>query len=160
LEYSPPPLGPVDAAFRAPVSHAASKLRGWMRWAVLLAGCLLAVPLAIATQLTPSPRGMGTHQQLGLPACSTVQLFGIRCPACGMTTSWAWAVRGRMLRAVRANSGGAVLAMIAAVISPWWIGSGLCGRWLGGVPNEKWILAGAVTVMAVTVIDWMIRIQT
>ena len=48
-----------------------------------------AVVLAIATQLAPSPTGYGTHLQLGLGSCSFLRAFGIPCPMCGMTTTFA-----------------------------------------------------------------------
>ncbi len=48
-----------------------------------------AVVLAIATQLTPSAEGYGTHRQLGLGSCTFLSLFGIPCPMCGMTTTFA-----------------------------------------------------------------------
>ena len=58
-----------------------------------LVGAALVLPtatvLGIATQLTPSPTGYGTHLQLGLGSCSFLRLFGIPCPMCGMTTTFA-----------------------------------------------------------------------
>jgi hypothetical protein len=58
-----------------------------------LVGAALFLPtatvLGIATQLTPSPTGYGTHLQLGLGSCSFLRLFGIPCPMCGMTTTFA-----------------------------------------------------------------------
>jgi hypothetical protein len=139
--------------------RAGPALRPWQRVLLLLTGAALLAPLLVATQLTPSSRGMGTHQQLGLPACSLVQLVGVRCPACGMTTSWAWMVRGQVLKAVQANSGGAMLAVVTAVFAPWLLGSGARGRWLLGPPRETVALAIAVAVMAVTFIDWIVRIR-
>lgn len=81
----------------------------------------LAVVLAlfvIAGMLQPSPQGYGTHQQLGLPPCSSVALFGARCPACGMTTAWSYALRGEWPNAWQANAGGLMLVLIALVYIP------------------------------------------
>ena len=35
----------------------------------------------------PDPRGFGTHEQLGLAPCRTMDVVGIPCPGCGVTTS-------------------------------------------------------------------------
>lgn len=120
---------------------------------------MLVVPLGIATRLTPSPLGMGTHMQLGLQPCSLVQFAGIRCPACGMTTSWAYMVHGQVVKAVQTNAGGALLAVIAAAVGPWLIGSGWRGRWIFGPPHETATLCVALAVVLVTLIDWIIRLQ-
>src|SRR5437764_12357438 len=75
----------------------------------LLAGLALAAMLGLAAWLTPDPHGLGTHQQLGLPQCSVLKAFHVRCPACGMTTSWAYTVRGQLWSGVAANCGGTLL---------------------------------------------------
>jgi len=134
-----------------------------MRWnqrlAMVIAGGLLAALLLTAARLTPSPYGMGTHQQLGLPPCTMIQWFGIRCPSCGMTTSWAHMVRGHILSSLRANSGGALLALAALASSPWLLLSGLRGRWLLVEPRDGVILGAGLTVVVVTIIDWTLRLS-
>src|SRR5438045_783023 len=112
------------------------------RLALVAAGSVLIGLLGTAACLTPSPRGVGTHQQLGLPACTVVQWFGIRCPSCGMTTSWAHMMRGHVLAALRANCGGAILAAGAVLIGPWMLISGLRGRWFMAPPHEGLTLTG------------------
>ncbi len=46
-----------------------------------------AVLVSLGLFLTPDPRGVGTHEQVGLRPCTTMELWGIPCPGCGVTTS-------------------------------------------------------------------------
>lgn len=115
--------------------------------------------LGIAATLRPAAKGYGTHTQLGLAPCTLTQVAGIRCPSCGMTTSWAYFVRGRWLQAAKTNSGGALLAALAAASGPWLLISGVVGRWFWRRPNE-WVAVGiAVAVVVVTMADWGYRLS-
>jgi hypothetical protein len=129
---------------------------------LLLGGASIVVLtlLAIAACLRPSERGFGTHQQLGLPACTSVALFGRRCPSCGMTTSWAWILDGDPWRACQANAGGALLAVLSLVLGPWCLLSAGCGRWLFGKPRDSLVLVVALAVAGVTLVDWGWRLAT
>jgi prepilin signal peptidase PulO-like enzyme (type II secretory pathway) len=126
----------------------------------LLAGLALAAMLGVAAWLTPNEQGFGTHQQLGLPRCSVIEVFHIRCPACGMTTSWAYTVRGQLWRAASANCGGTLLAVSAIVLAPWLLASAVRGRWLGGPPSPAIALTLAACVLGVTLLDWSVRLLT
>ena len=79
---------------------------------------LVLALFSVARCLEPDAAGYGTHQQLGLPPCTSVAVFGIRCPACGMTTSWSYAMRGQWIRAGQANAGGLALVVIALAYMP------------------------------------------
>jgi len=123
----------------------------------LLAGSLLfACPMVVATQLRPASSGLGTHQQLGLPPCSTRVLFGVRCPACGMTTSWAHLVRGDFVASMKTNPGGTMLGLIDISLI-----FGLA--FLAGLPQwpaRKWLVALAwalAMAIAVALADWAWR---
>jgi hypothetical protein len=113
--------------------------------------------LLVAVWLRPSSTGLGTHQQLGLPPCGFIKLYGIPCPSCGMTTSWAHTVRGQLAGAWRANPGGMLLAVSAIVAVPWMGFLAVTGRVTPWMPRQ-WHLGGwGVTVIAVTLIDWVAR---
>lgn len=98
------------------------------RLGLLAAAVGIAVVLATAALLRPDPKGHGTHTQLGLPACSFFRMTGNRCPACGMTTAFAWTVRGRIDRAWRANPAGTLLAGGSPLLILWLILSAASGR--------------------------------
>lgn len=131
----------------------------WFQRSVLIGvGLGLLSLLATARMLEPDPHGFGTHEQLGLPPCTLKTLVGIRCPSCGMTTSWAWVMRGRIDRAVKANVGGVVLALLAASAGPWVLLSGVAGRWRVVRPNDWVVLGVCVVTLVVTLVDWVSRL--
>ncbi|MCG3136673.1 MAG: hypothetical protein HJJLKODD_00508 [Phycisphaerae bacterium] len=86
--------------------------------------------LGVAGYLNPRPEGLGTHEQLGLPPCSMVIYWGIPCPTCGMTTAFAYTVRGQWVSAFMAQPCGwllcvavmmgVVLAMLALFTGVYW----------------------------------------
>lgn len=125
--------------------------------AVALAGILL-VPWLVVGRLQPNRGGLGTHQQLGLPPCSVSVLLGIRCPLCGGTTAWAHLVRGHGRAALAANSGAAVLGGLCLAAIPWLLASALRGRWCLWTPTSSRLAWLAGIVLAVTLIDWLIRL--
>jgi hypothetical protein len=118
----------------------------------------MIAPLIVASRLTPNAAGMGTHQQLGLPPCTIVMFWGMRCPSCGMTTSWALATHGRLLAAAQANAGGLLLALVAATMGPWSLVAGLRGQWIGGPPSDRLLAGIAILVVVVTLVDWTARV--
>lgn len=133
-------------------------LAAWQRVMLLFVGLTLVALLVTAACLPPSPQGMGTHQRLGLPPCSFILWFGQRCPACGMTTSWAHLMRGHVLQSAHANTGGMLLALYALGLAPWMITSAVRGRWWLGPLEPHWILVGGSLVFLVTTAQWCWRV--
>jgi hypothetical protein len=97
-------------------------------WAALvLIGCVAL--LGVAAYLKPDPRGYGTHQQLGAGPCGMLVMTGLPCPTCGMTTAFAYTVRGQFLQAFRAQPAGFLLAVgtgVLALACGWTLAR---GRW-------------------------------
>ncbi len=125
---------------------------------LVAAGVFLLGVFAVAVRLKPDARGYGTHQSLGLPACSFQAIFHRPCPSCGMTTSFAHFVRGQWLAAGRANAGGLVLAFACAAMIPWSLASACTSRlWWVYEPDVLvfWVL---LVTSGVTLIQWGIRL--
>ena len=162
LDYPPPPTTGSSAtggvARGRPLWHPFS-LKWYELLPLVLVGSVLVTLLGVSWRLTPDPAGMGTHHQLGLPMCSVRQFVGIRCPSCGMTTSWAHMVRGQAFSSVKSNSGGALLAIVAILTGPWMVLCGLRGRWLLRPPNEWAVVGVGLSVILITVVDWIIRLN-
>ena len=74
--------------------------------------------IAISRFLEPSVRGIGTHEQLGLPPCPFFHLTGIPCPGCGLTTSFAHAARLNFYEALVAQPFGLLLFVILTLSIP------------------------------------------
>ena len=121
-------------------------------------GVLLLILLVVASLLKPNAAGLGTHTQLGLPGCTMVTLLGIRCPGCGMTTSWAYAMKGDLESAIHANIGGVLLCFLAAATFPILLLLGIRGRPFA----TRWFTHVAISVLLIaifiSIIEWLIRL--
>lgn len=135
------------------------QLRWYERWFMGIGGGVLAGLLVTAAWLTPSTRGMGTHQQLGLPPCTLVALYAIRCPSCGMTTSWSHLMRGNVFGSVRANAAGFLLGVLALITAPWLLSSALWGRFTVAPPGDWTLIVLTCLVVGVTLGDWLYRLN-
>lgn len=128
----------------------------WYQRVLLLVstGGVLAL-LVVAASLRPSATGLGTHQQLGLPACTSVVLWNVRCPSCGMTTSWALTLRGRIFDALSANVGGTLLAIIALAYVPISCYFSVIGRSSKGGWLSSALAVGLLGSLACAITQWM-----
>lgn len=75
-----------------------------------------------------------------------------------MTTSWAYMVRVQPLAAFRANTGGALLAVVSMLLAPWAVASGAAGRWLVWCPGQAASMYLVVSLLLITFIDWSVRL--
>lgn len=110
-----------------PLALERRRVRGWAGFGLLV--CL--VVLGLAAYLTPDPRGYGTHCQLGFGKCGMLVTTGFPCPTCGMTTAFAYTVRGQWIRAFLAQPTGFVLALATvagAALAGWSVVTGRVPR--------------------------------
>lgn len=141
-----------DSAVPSPVAPRWHTLGVEARLFMLLAAVGLVVLLALARYLQPDPSGVGTHTQLGLPPTFVMDRFGVPCPLCGMTTSWAHTTRADLGAALRAQPAGTLLALLAAGSVPGLLLLAFLGRypaWVDAEPVRLWTLRAAIAVVAV-----------
>lgn len=127
--------------------------------ALIAAGCLAV--LVVAADLPPRASGVGTHLGLGLPECGFLARTGLPCPACGMTTSFAWFVRGNVEASLYVQPMGTVLAALCGLAV--WGGAyiALTGRplhWLISTAPPRYF-ATPLLVLALIAWGWKIFIH-
>lgn len=127
----------------------------WVWFGIYSGGCGV---LILAALLQPSPTGLGTHQQLGLPPCGFQWLTELPCPSCGLTTSFSYFVRGNWLRCIAANPLGLPLALVTMLLTAV-AAVAFVFRWrlwamLRRYKPEKWFAILGVSA----VLNWIVRV--
>lgn len=132
----PTTSGPDDAppAAARPTPRPRGLLTRVLAGAVALA-CMGVLGVAIVA--VPDPRGYGTHQQFGFGPCGLIVTTGLPCPTCGMTTAFAYAVRGRWVRAFQAQPAGLVLALASVGGLLLSIRAVVLGRWPAWLRDDR-----------------------
>jgi hypothetical protein len=108
------------------------RLELWVRGTLLGIAVGLCGIFAIAVAIDPYKDGQvwlaETHRQLGLPPCTFKEITGMPCPSCGMTSSFALAVRGDLVHSALANWVGTLLALVCLAFIPWGFVCAVRGR--------------------------------
>ncbi|MBM3964801.1 MAG: DUF2752 domain-containing protein [Planctomycetes bacterium] len=134
------------------------KLGNIERLGLLAVLSLLVILLATAKWLSPDPSGMGTHQQLGLPACTMLAFSGVRCPGCGMTTSWAHTMDGNFVEAFQTNAAGSLLCWLCIACVPIMASVVVAGKRTRDGWASKFALSGFLAAMTIALIEWGLRL--
>jgi len=132
---------------------------GWpTRGLLLVAAAGLAGLLGLAKTLEPDPRGFGTHVQLGLQPCAFATMTGRLCPTCGMTTSFAWFMRGRMDRSWQANPAGCLFALLSIPLLIWFVSSAVRNVPLGFRSLSGPLMGLMVAGLVLSLVFWLVRL--
>jgi hypothetical protein len=121
-------------------------------WLAVSTACLSV--MIVAASIQPDPSGESTHAQLGLNSCQFLARTGIPCPSCGMTTSFAWFVRGNLLASFYVQPMGLALAVIVSLT--FWlalymaISAKPAWRLVAMIPAKYWL----IPAMALAVFSW------
>ncbi len=135
--------------------------KGWRdEWRFLTIGILALAVLLTARFLEPSPAGVGTHQQLGLPPCLFLTMTTIPCPLCGLTTSLSLAARGMIFAALLVQPFGLVIFLGSLVTTGIWTASirwriDLIKRVLSRRANQLFY-----TLIIIFILSWLYKIAS
>src|SRR5688572_11984835 len=114
-----PVVNPHAAAPTAPPIYATSpvlqRLTPVGRIIALSIALACLALLVTAVMIPPNRTGVATHTALGFDDCQFLVTTGIPCPSCGMTTSFAWFVRGNLLASLYVQPMGTMLAAAAGM---------------------------------------------
>jgi hypothetical protein len=130
------------------------------RWGYLAVTIASAATLIIARLLQPSPVGVGTHQQLGLPPCPFLAFTGWPCPACGLTTCFAYAAHLDFRLAFLAQPFGFVLFWLTLASIPF----SLALAWRPIDPDlllrNPWSSRLIYLLLILCLLGWVYKIQS
>jgi Protein of unknown function (DUF2752) len=114
--------------------------------------------LGLARTLVPDPRGYGTHTQLGLRPCSFLTLTGRLCPTCGMTTAFAWMMRGEVVRSWHVNPAGCLLALLSFPLLAWLIASATANEPIGFKTLSDPLCGFVLAAVFLSLVVWLVRL--
>jgi hypothetical protein len=143
----------VQAVARAPSREALARRVTWLA----LALCCAFV-IGASAWLTPSPTGVGTHTQLGLPPCGFLLLFHAPCPACGLTTAFAHLAHFQLAASLRAHPMGVPLFAGALVLLVVALDGALRARALAEANDTLRIDRVALVTVGGLLATWLVRL--
>ncbi len=132
----------------------------WVRAALVVIALGLIGVFAIAIALDPYKDGKvwlaETHRQMGLPPCTFKDITGLPCPSCGMTSSFALAIRGDLVNSLQANWVGTLLALGCLAFIPWGIACACKGRLLLIGKIENLLIYGVLGFVLLMLGRWAV----
>jgi Protein of unknown function (DUF2752) len=149
----------ASATTSAKLSDPQSLKRSGEHWIVLVGSTSsLLLLVAFALWVEPDPRGFGTHEKLGMPPCAAMQLWGVPCPGCGVTTSFALAAHGHLVASFVNQPLGCAIALAVPLVFGWaWVQHAR-GRDLWNEQRRPRNVAWAIGIVLFAAAAWIYKI--
>ncbi len=110
--------------------------------------------LTVAALLSPSEKGLGTHEQLKLPECGWITIFDLPCPTCGMTTAFSHAADGNLLASFHTQPMGSLLALSTAIAFLAGMYVTFTGSRIGSMFGRLWTYRTGWIIAGLVVVSW------
>lgn len=123
-----------------------------------LVGLGFLVLVLFARHLTPDPRGLGTHEQLGFPPCATSLFLGVPCPFCGMTTAFSLMAHGRPVAAFEVQPAGAFIFLVCIAGFFLSLGFAVAGRWPSYLLQNRYVAWLWILGLTVLGLAWVYKL--
>jgi len=123
-----------------------------------MASAVVIGMIVLGTFISPDDRGYGTHEKLGLPACAMMEITGIPCPGCGVTTSVALAANGRFLDSFINQPFGLLCAIGGVIFALWAFWSHVRGRDIYATVREFRLGRWSLWLGVAMAIAWVYKI--
>ena len=148
---------PPRSRLAAAVGQGSPAMRRLIAAVVMLAS---GAVLGVAAWLTPSPAGLGTHQQLRMPQCGWIAIADLPCPTCGMTTAFAHAAHGHLWSSFRAQPLGCALALATAMAFIVSVYVTVTGSRLGSAFKRLWGRRSGWLLASVVLVAWGYKVAS
>ena len=126
-----------------------------------LAFILSLLPIFIAsTILSPDENGLGTHTQLGMPACIFHRLTLLPCPNCGMTTSFAHMAKFRFREGFKVQPFGGGLFILLALSCASSVLLSIAKVPVIHIFRHRYFDHLCIVLVVLYVVSWMFKIAT
>ena len=117
-----------------------------------------AFVVCVSAWLAPSPTGVGTHCQLGMPPCAFHLATGLPCPSCGMTTAFAHMARLNIVAALDAQPFGTALSILVVAAGVAALYCAVFNRSLLGIASRIFTKRTAVIIILVFLLTWAFQV--
>lgn len=131
-------------------------LEHWVILGIGVAGLVLF--LAMALWIEPDPRGVGTHERLGLPPCKPMEWWNVPCPGCGVTTSLALLAHGHPWDSFTNQPFGFVMSVGLLAYGAWCVVGALRGRDLYETVQRLPLGRPVIVLTVVMVVSWAYKL--
>lgn len=123
-----------------------------------LIGTSLGSILFVSYLLTPDARGYGTHEHLFLPPCYFKYFLNISCPACGLTTAFAYLAKGQLFEAFHTHWMSPLIFILFVFLFLYSLICLVRGKSFWSLFQNKWVPTFSSFIVLGMLLCWIVKL--